>query len=267
MRWSDEEIAQAGAAVAALAGKPEIARFVDGPLRQSGVFQRYADRAAAALLESAWRDAAGKMNRAIDALALPPRGPAGAQQGLAAYDVKGSSFGRMMQILTAVVASEPESLELFFEPSLRFTVELMRLHGRDEAARHEPLEAGENRAALARIRTIDWARYPYTVILTLGSGPELADVALSPIGRLRLQLAAREFREKKAPFILVSGGYAHPNRTPYNEALEMKKALRNDFGIPDDAILVEPQANRTTTNLRNAARLMYRYGIPIDRKA
>jgi hypothetical protein len=266
MRWSDDEVAQASAALAALGINPAMSRFVDGALRESGVFQRYSSDTAAALLKNAWQDAAGKMNRVIDQLALPPHIPAGAPPGLTAYDVKSPSFARMMQILTAVVASEPESLELFFEPSLRFTMELLRLHGRDEAARHEPLETGENRSALARIRTMDWARYPYTVILTLGSGPELADVALSPIGRLRLQLAAREFREKKAPFILVSGGYAHPNRTPYNEALEMKKALRNDFGVPEDAIIVEPQANRTTTNLRNAVRLMYRYGVPFDRK-
>ena len=39
------------------------------------------------------------------------------------------------------------------------------------------------------------------------------------------------------------------------------------LGIPEDAILIDPHARHTTTNLRNAARLMYRYGIPFDRKA
>ncbi len=119
---------------------------------------------------------------------------------------------------------------------------------------------------MARIPTIKWAQFPYTVIVVLGNGPERPGVALAPVGRLRLMLAVREFREKKAPFLLVTGGYVHPNLTPYGEATEMKKALRAEFGVPEDAILVDPQPRRTTTNLRNSARLMYRYGIPFERK-
>jgi hypothetical protein len=90
---------------------------------------------------------------------------------------------------------------------------------------------------------------------------------LSPMGELRLDLAARRFRERKAPLILVSGGYVHPNQTPYAEAIEMKKALVSKYGVPADAILIDPHARHTTTNMRNAARLMYRYGIPFDRNA
>ena len=36
--------------------------------------------------------------------------------------------------------------------------------------------------------------------------------------------------------------------------------------IPEASILIEPQARHTTTNFRNAARLVFRYGIPTDRK-
>jgi hypothetical protein len=265
LRWTDDEIAQSRAALGELGRDAAVSRFVQDVLRQSGVFQRYSMEPASALLESAWEDAARKMNRAIDvfALAQPPRFPG---MDLTAYDVKSPAFGRMVQIMAAVVGSDPKSLELFFEPSLRFAVELLLLHGRDEAARHEPLETGENRAAVARIPSINWAQFPYTVIVVLGSGPERDGVALAPVGRLRLILAVRDYREKKAPFILVSGGYVHPNLTPYSEAMEMKKALRTEFGIPENAILVDPHARRTTTNLRNAARLMYRYGIPFERK-
>ena len=53
----------------------------------------------------------------------------------------------------------------------------------------------------------------------------------------------------KAPLILVSGGYVHPNQTPYCEAIEMKESLVRDFGIPSDAILIDPHARHTTTNL------------------
>src|SRR5262249_26233788 len=71
----------------------------------------------------------------------------------------------------------------------------------------------------------------------------------------------------KAPFILVSGGYVHPNQTPFAEAIEMKRVLIQDFGVPAEAILVDPHARHTTTNLRNAARILYRYGVPFERKA
>ncbi len=289
VRWSDAEIAQSSAALAALGSDAAMSRFVEEVLRQSGMFQRYSEKPVSALLENAWHDAARKMNRAIDIFALgqqpgfpgggpapsgqPPGGanrpaqpPAFPGMDLTTYDVKSPAFTRMVQIMAAVVGSDPSSLDLFFEPSLRFAVELLLLHGRDEAARHEPLELGENRAAAARIPSVDWAQFPYSVIVVLGSGPDRAGVALSPIGRLRLTLAVRDFREKKAPFLLVSGGYVHPNLTPYSEAIEMKKALLRDFGIPEDAILVDPQARRTTSNLRNAARLIYRYGIPFERK-
>ena len=47
----------------------------------------------------------------------------------------------------------------------------------------------------------------------------------------------------------------------------MKKALIASFGIPAEAIVVDPHARHTTTNLRNAARLLYRYGMAFDRPA
>ena len=45
----------------------------------------------------------------------------------------------------------------------------------------------------------------------------------------------------------------------------MKQSLIRDFGVPPDAILIDPHARHTTTNLRNAARLALRYGMPIDK--
>ena len=45
----------------------------------------------------------------------------------------------------------------------------------------------------------------------------------------------------------------------------MKKYLMTKEGVPEKAIIMEPQARHTTTNLRNAGRLMIRYGIPITK--
>ena len=290
-RMSDDDVAQGRAAFTVLATAPEMTRFVDDVLRPSGMLQRYNSQPAAELLQKAWEDAARKMNRAIDIFALGqsprfpgmPPGPPTTQPGpppvtpaagppripgmeMTAYDVKTPAFARMVEIMAGVVGSDPKSLELFFEPSLRFSVELLRLHSRDEAGHFEPLESGENRAAFARIPTIDWNQFPYTVIVVLGNGPEREGIALAPVGRLRLSVAVRDYRAGKAPFILVSGGNVHPAFTPFNEALEMKKSLQQEFGIPENAIIVDPHARRTTTNLRNAVRLMYRYNIPFDRK-
>lgn len=47
----------------------------------------------------------------------------------------------------------------------------------------------------------------------------------------------------------------------------MKKYLMEKFKIPESSILIDPYARHTTTNFRNAARLVFRYGIPADQKA
>jgi uncharacterized SAM-binding protein YcdF (DUF218 family) len=83
---------------------------------------------------------------------------------------------------------------------------------------------------------------------------------------VRVEVAARRYKDGQAPLILVSGGYVHPNQTADCEALEMKKSLIDDYGVPADSIIVEPRARHATTNLRNAARHMYRYGIPFEAK-
>jgi hypothetical protein len=80
-----------------------------------------------------------------------------------------------------------------------------------------------------------------------------------------VELASRRYREGKAPLIIVSGGFVHPAQTPYAEALEMKKALIGEFGVGPESIIVDPHARHTTTNMRNAARLLYRYGAPFEK--
>ncbi|MNR44829.1 hypothetical protein D3C85_1636160 [compost metagenome] len=47
----------------------------------------------------------------------------------------------------------------------------------------------------------------------------------------------------------------------------MKKFLMETLNIPESAIIMEPHARHTTTNMRNCVRLMFRYGIPVDRPA
>jgi hypothetical protein len=266
-RWTDAQLDQAAHALSALyASSAPVRSLTDGPLRASGMYVRYADPPGPALLERAWSDCIRGINHAIDVYGLgkPPRYPA---IDSITYDPKGDAYRRIVQHLVAVLEDDRASLDLAWTASLRFALELMLLNHRDEAGRFEPMERGENAAALRRIRSIDWTRYPYTVIVVPGSGNDRPGVRFSPNGVLRDDVAAKRYREGKAPFILVSGGYVHPNQTEFAEALEMKHDLMTRFGIPENAILIDPHARHTTTNLRNAARLMYRYGIPFDREA
>jgi len=143
----------------------------------------------------------------------------------------------------------------------------MDINLRDEAGRFEPMERGENAAAFRKIASTQWSRYPYTVIVVPGAGNDRPGVRLSPGGKMRVELAAKRYRDGKAPFILVSGGFVHPNQTPYAEAIEMKRELMEKYSIPEDAILIDPHARHTTTNIRNAARIMFRYGMPFEATA
>jgi hypothetical protein len=87
------------------------------------------------------------------------------------------------------------------------------------------------------------------------------------MGKEIIEIGARRYFAHTVAFIIVSAGYVHPKYTRFSEAVEMKQSLMRDFGVPEDAILIDPHARHTTTNVRNAARLIFRYGIPTDRPA
>ncbi len=154
---------------------------------------------------------------------------------------------------------------LFFVPSLRFAIRLLETNARDEAGRFRPLRDGENKAAIAYEARISWQHYRYSVILIPGAGPETYDVRLPETAVERLRLGVAEFRQGLAPYFLLSGGFVHPSQTRYCEALEMKQYLMEVYGIPERAILIDPYARHTTTNLRNAARMVFDYHLPASR--
>jgi hypothetical protein len=183
------------------------------------------------------------------------------------FDVNSADFQQRVASLTQQTAADASGPELFFEPSLKAALQLLDWNHRDEAARLEPMESGVNQAAVHAIPTIPWSKFAYSVIVVPGAGPEQRDVALSEAGRKRTALAADEYHAGKAPLILLSGGYVHPSQTQFAEAIEMKKALMHDYHVPEEAILVDPHARHTTTNMRNAAREIYRYGIPMSKPA
>ncbi|MCH7860673.1 MAG: YdcF family protein [Proteobacteria bacterium] len=153
------------------------------------------------------------------------------------------------------------------DPSIDYALALLDMSDRTDAIGHEPLTGGANAAAMARAKTLDWHRYRYSAMIVTGVGPEIEGEPLSPFGKYHLRLAARRFAQGDIAFILVTGGRAHPRATPFTEADEMRKALIDRYGVPPDAILIEPYARHTTTNLRNASRLLARLGAPVEAEA
>ena len=266
-QWSDVQANDAGHALAGLyRTSPAVRRLADGPLRESGMYVRHQGLAGDQLLDHAWMDCIHGINRIIDVYGLgkAPRYPA---IDSITYDIKSDAWRHIVQNLTATLEDDRGNLALFSSPSMRFALELLWLNHRDEAGRYEPMEVRENALSFRRIKSVDWGKYPYSVIVVPGAGNDLPGFRLSPEGKLRDEIAAKRFREGKAPFVLVSGGFVHPSQTEFAEAIEMKRDLILRFGIPAGAILIDPHARHTTTNMRNAARLMYRYGMPFDKKA
>jgi hypothetical protein len=244
----------------------EVQEIVGSHMRNSGMFQKYASLPDEELLINAWEEAARGMNYIINTYAF------GGEQRYPAidsvsYDINSDFYRRLINSVSHTIWDEMDRYDLFFQPALDFSLLLLDINGRNESARFEPLRTLENKAAFQSIPGIKWNDYPYSVILVPGSGPEEPDVALSPMGKLRNKLAAARYRDGWAPLIIVSGGYVHPFQTRYNEALEMKKDLMNAYHIPEQAIIIEPHARHTTTNFRNSARIMFRYGIPADKMA
>ncbi|WP_165699363.1 YdcF family protein [Hymenobacter jejuensis] len=234
-------------------------------LAKTGRYPVYADRPDTAVLRLAWRDAALGLNRIVRVYFgnAVPRYPAIDSSSFRRHD---AAFAKQVRAdLRPLSRKARRHSDGYYTLPLQAALLALRLNQRDEAARYEPLEAGLNQAPRAAVATTAWVRYPYSLILVPGHGPEETGVALDTLGAYRCRLAAASFRKGQAPFIMVSGGHVHPNKTPYCEAVEMKRYLVEKLGLPDAAVLIEPHARHTTTNLRNAVRMLYNFGMPTDR--
>ncbi|MBT2186553.1 YdcF family protein [Sphingobium nicotianae] len=153
------------------------------------------------------------------------------------------------------------------DPSVEFALALLHGSERTDAIGYEPLAGGFNAPAMKRARSLDWKRFRYSAMIITGVGPEVEGMSLSPFGKYHLRLAAQRFAAGDVPFLIVTGGRAHPRATRFTEAEEMRRALIERYGVPADAIVVEPYARHTTTNLRNATRLLVAMGAPLEMDA
>lgn len=216
-------------------------------LRASRFFERFAAESDAVLVQTA-------LTEAITAL----------HGGLDAYGVGELPAVELADVVADVDAAAAPGSLAWWEPLSRTAIAATLRAGRDEPVRYEPLDTGENAAALAALSSIDWAAFPYAALLVPGQGPTDPDTVLHPNSAQRADLAAARWRLGLAPLVVLSGGHVHPDRTPYSEAIEMKRYLMTTHGLPESAILVDPYARHTTTNLRNVTRVLVRAGVPTD---
>ncbi|MET0310012.1 MAG: YdcF family protein [Sphingomonas sp.] len=217
-------------------------------------------------IEAAVRRELGGINHVLGTYGLgaAPRYP---KIDSAVWPASSKSFRDSVTTALAIAETSRTSQESVFGDSWQLALALLEVNDRTEAITFEPLDEGENAAAIRAAAKIDWSKYRYTAIIVPGAGPEDPDTPLSPGGKLRVALAVARFRAGLAPFLLVSGGNVHPNRTRFNEAVEMRRALVERFGIPAERVVIDPYARHTTTNLRNAVRRLAAMKAPLDKPA
>jgi hypothetical protein len=261
-RFTGPEIKTVANEFEALALRPEF-KLLMKDMRRSGAFIKHNRQSDTEMLIAAWEDAANGMNRLLRVYCLG-KDPFYKDIDKVSFDVSSEEYRKLLKEKIAEIKLSKDPM--FFEPTLSFALKLLEVNRRDEAGRYEPLEDGENKAAVQNLKKITWSEYPYSFILVLGSGPGDSR-RLSAIAAKRADTAAQLFLEHKAPLLILSGGHVHPMQTPYCEAIEMKRYVMEKFKIPESSILIDPYARHTTTNFRNAARLAFRYGIPTDQKA
>lgn len=265
MKFSETEIADIGNRLHEIyTANNALGKIVKDHLIPSGTYILFKNINEKELLRKAWEQDAKAVNHAIEVYieGKKPNYPAIDSIG---FKRTAKSFNQLVYDGADVVRQEAKDKELFFGPSMHFALQFLELNERDEASDFEPMAKTVNKAAYDKVKSIDWKKFKYTVILIPGSGPDTYSRALSEGSILRCRIAALRYREGLAPFIVVSGGRVHPYKTKNSEAHEMKKFLMQTLHIPEEAIIMDPHARHTTTNIRNAVRLIFRYGMPINK--
>ncbi|MFD0763287.1 YdcF family protein [Mucilaginibacter lutimaris] len=216
------------------------------------------------LLVKAWEQDAKAVNFAIGVYAEGKK-PNYPKIDSIAFEVNKKGYYILMYDCAREVEAAVKENGLFFDVPLTAALTYLEVNERENAADFEPMSTGANNLAAVKIKTTKWSAYPYSHILVPGAGPDNLTTPLSGEGMLRCKTAARAYFAGKAPFIVVSGGNVHPYKTKYNEAYEMRKYMADKLHVPAYAIIIEPHARHTTTNIRNDARLVFRYGMPFTK--
>lgn len=260
-KWTEKEINRIGDALIGFYQHDNQFKETIAQLKKDGSYALFESLPDTALLRNAWNQSAKGINRIFD---IYIKGERPRYYKIDSISYKRGDTG-YKQLVNKALADYANNSTNFFDLSLNTAIKTLRLNGRDEAARFVPLNDGMNAEPFSKIKTTNWDKYKYSAILIPGLGPEEEGVKLDSGAIVRCKSGVERFRKGLAPFIIVSGGNVHPFQTPYNEAVEMKKYLVEQLNIPEDVVFIEPDARHTTTNLRNASRMIYHFGIPSDK--
>lgn len=260
LKWKPDEISAVGNALIELYQSNQILGQKITWLKKEGYYALFESAADTSLLRNAWNREAEGLNRIFDVY-LKGKKPRYYQIDSISYKPGNVAFKQLMQNALTKLANSHNS-QSFFDLSLNAAIQTLKLNGRDEAVRFEPLHEGLNGLPYSKIKNTNWDNYTYSLILVPGKGPEVQNLKLDSDAIKRCNDAAVRFRKGLAPFIVVSGGNVHPFQTPHNEAVEMKKYLVEQCKIAEDVVFIEPYARHTTTNLRNVNRMIFKWGIP-----
>lgn len=249
-----------------------LGKLVQNHLVPSGMYVLFQNLTPKEMLVKAWEQDANGINFCINVYAggSRPNYPLIDSISFNTKDPRNNhvylyNYVSLLYNTASLVALESKTNTSFFYPPLTCAVRFLEMNEREQAGDFEPMAKGENRLAVERVKTIQWSRFKYSVILVPGAGPDDPKMALSAEAMLRCRLAVIQYKNGLAPFIVTSGGKVHPYKTKFCEATEMKKYLVEKLHIPENAILVDPHARHTTTNMRNTVRMMYRYGMPFNK--
>lgn len=139
--------------------------------------------------------------------------------------------------------------------------------GLGQSSRDQGNEIDINQENQAVIRYIQYFKENYQeelkVFIVPGYSKSDVDkpVGLSEIAKLRLNSLSKLLMKFPGSIVFLTGGNVHPDNTPFNEAIEMKKHIMKVHKIPEFLIAVDPNAQNTVTNLRNAGRFLRTFGI------
>lgn len=262
--FKTDEIQEISARLVELVRKEtSLKALVNNHLIPSGMYQMQADADPAQFLANAFRLDAATVNHMISVYGMgeKPNYPNIDSLGIAKDSYYFIDNNKALNILNY---EKYQDCNLFFEIPLKHGIDLLEIARMERAGDFEPMVELENRKAYLQAQKTNWEDYSYPLILIPGAGTDNYLDSLSAGGVIRAKLAMHQYNQGVAPFIAVSGGYVHPYKVQHNEAIEMKRYLMK-LGVPESAIIIDPHARHTTTNMRNTVRMMYRYGFPMDR--
>ena len=262
--FSDQEIELISKRLIELANQNQhFSDLATKHLAPSGMYQLNYSEDPAVFIANAWTQDATAINHIISVYGKgeKPNYPKIDSLGM---NLNSSTYLANIQALSELAKVKYENASLFYQLTLGYAMDALVMARFERAGDFEHLMQLENKAAFKAAKNTSWEEYEYPLILIPGAGTDNYLDSLSSGGVIRCQLAHDAYKKKKAPFILVSGGYVHPYKVLHNEAIEMKRYLLK-LGVPESAILIDPHARQTTTNMRNTARIMFRYGFPTDR--